>query len=271
MTFVSVDSVRIAGGFPSDLITDADIESALRVVQEVSERSLNTTFSPIRRLDVMDGTNSYFFYTLKNPVLRLDYLSSNDDEIPVEDCFVERESGRVSLVREASTNTFFPVPNGIKVEYWSAFLIPDRTFTVLSSPATSGFGSVLSVDDVGLFDAGDWLELRSRSGLYTSALVQGIVGTDVTVDNLVFDLPAGTTVSLLRLPEYLKRFIELEAVIYLSLNAIGATYVFNASYSLGDLSVTKGVPYTHWRESLEKAIKERNNLRGIVKPRFKIL
>jgi hypothetical protein len=62
-----------------------------------------------------------------------------------------------------------------------------------------------------------------------------------------------------------------EGKAYLALNAIGTTYVFNASYSLGDLNVTKGVPYTHWRESLEKAIKERNTLRNIVKPRFKIM
>ena len=61
--------------------------------------------------------------------------------------------------------------------------------------------------------------------------------------------------------------MECEAAIYVAINAIGATYTFNASYQIGELSVTKGVPYTHWRESVSQMLKERENLRRLIKPR----
>ena len=61
--------------------------------------------------------------------------------------------------------------------------------------------------------------------------------------------------------------MELEAGLYVAINAIGSTYTFNAGYQIGDFSVTKGVPYTHWRESVSQMLKERENLRRLIKPR----
>ena len=75
----------------------------------------------------------------------------------------------------------------------------------------------------------------------------------------------------IQIPYVIKRFMELEAAIYVGINAIGATYTFNASYSIGDLSVVKGVPYTHWRESVQRCIQEREALRKNIRVRPSIL
>ena len=271
MSIVSVSSVRVAGGFPSDLISDSDIESSLSVVEEYAERSMNTFFVPVKRMETFDGTNTELFYALKNPVLRVDYLESYSNVLDLDSFEVDRESGRIRLKGNASISRFFGKQSGIKVVYWTAFLVPSKDFCVVSSDVSKGVGVVISVDDASDLSEGDWVHISSNDGVWTSAKITSIVGNDVTVDNLVVDISSGSSVFKLSVPSYVKRLIELEAVIYLALNAIGATYVFNASYSLGDLNVTKGVPYTHWRESLEKAIKERNTLKSIIKPRFKVM
>jgi hypothetical protein len=271
MSIVSVSSVRVAGGFPSDLISDSDIESCLSVVEDYAERSMNTFFVPVKRLETFDGTNTEFFYCLKNPVLRVDYLESYGNVLDLGGVEVSRESGRVRLKSSANISRFYGKQSGVKIVYWTAFLVPSKEFSVVSGDVSAGLSAVISVDDVSDLVEGDWVHISSNSGVWTSAKITNITGTDVTVDNLVIDIVSGSSVFKLSVPEYVKRLIELEAVIYLSLNAIGATYVFNASYSLGDLNVTKGVPYTHWRESLEKAIKERATLKSIIKPRFKIM
>ena len=63
----------------------------------------------------------------------------------------------------------------------------------------------------------------------------------------------------------------IEAGICAGINALGATYTFNASYQLGELQVTKGVPYTHWRESLNSLFKEREMRKVRIKIRPSIV
>jgi hypothetical protein len=271
MSYINVNDVRIAGGFPAELISDNDISHCLSVVEEYVERSTNTSFTPVQRIEFHDGTNTEFFYTLKNPVLRVDYLESYNSEIDLENIWIERESGKISLKNTANVSRFFGMPNGIRVRYWTAFLINDKSFKTISADVSKGSGVSIVLDDATGLEENDWVEIKNVDGTFTSVKILSVLGNVIDVDNLLIDVKSNSTLTKLIIPEYIKRFIELEAVIYLALNAIGATYVFNASYSLGDLNVTKGVPYTHWRESLEKAIKERNTLRNIVKPRFKIM
>lgn len=267
---ISVSDVRTAGGFPSDLISDSEIQHCLKVVEKYVEKSLNTSFEPKVRLDFLDGTNQEFFYCDKNPVLRVDALISNEVEVDVSKIFVHRESGRIDLTRENNISRFFGSHNGIRVQYWSAYLVSDDEQYLVSDDASKGENVEVVLNTANDLSVDDWVEIKNTD-VSTSAKIVNISGSTITLDRLQYDVKLGSILTKLIIPEFIKRFVELEAVIYLSLNAIGATYVFNASYSLGDLNVTKGVPYTHWRESLEKAIKERETLRKIVKPRIKIV
>ena len=270
MVFITITDVRSAGGFPNDLVSDTEITHAVEIVEEYVERSMNTSFTPMRKIEFCDGTNTEFFYTLKNPVLRVNYLESNTHEVDLEKINIERESGKVLLTNQANIGRFFGMPNGIRVDYWTAFLILDKNSKNVQNDVSKGDNVTILLDDVTDLNVDDWVDIRSIDG-FTSAKITAISGNEITIDKLVIDIKSNSALTKLIIPKYIKRFIELEAVIYLAMNAIGATYVFNAGYSLGDLQVTKGVPYTHWRESLEKAIKERETLRKIVKPRFKIM
>ena len=91
--------------------------------------------------------------------------------------------------------------------------------------------------------------------------------THIVLDELVLAHESGSIVVKLECPYHIKRYMELEAAIAVGLQAVGKTYTFNASYGLGDFNVVKGVPYTHWRETIVQNIKERNALQSKVKPR----
>ena len=93
------------------------------------------------------------------------------------------------------------------------------------------------------------------------------VGNTFAVDTIVKPHESGSVVVKLVIPEYIKTYMMIEAAICVAINAIGSTYVFNASYNLGELQVTKGVPYTHWRESVDKLTKERMMRKARIKPR----
>jgi hypothetical protein len=150
-------------------------------------------------------------------------------------------------------------------------LVAEKTTHIIQNAVTAGSLVDIELDVVSDFAVDDWIEIISKEGEFVCCKITEIVSNVITVDYLPIDISIYALAYRLKVPEYIKRLIELEAVIYLALNAIGATYVFNASYSLGDLNVVKGVPYTHWRESLEKAIKERNTLKSYIKPRLKII
>ena len=134
----------------------------------------------------------------------------------------------------------------------------------------SVFGCLVDVvvDDAESFAVDDWVEIYGTDGYREVAKITTVSSTTMTVDNLIFSHADESIFVKLKIPEFVQRYMELEAAIYVAISAIGETYTFNASYQLGDLQVTKGVPYTHWRESVEKCIKERSTLASQIKPRF---
>jgi hypothetical protein len=271
MAIVDISAVRTAGGFPSDLITNEDISHALEVIEEYVERAMNCSLIPKQLIEFQNGANKSYVYTDFNPLLRVDYISNLDVEIEIEDIFLNRESGRIDLKINSPTRSFIKGFNSVKLVYWSGFLIKSKATHIIQDFIFKGSNVDINLDDASDYEVNDWLEIMSKEGEFVCVKIVNKLVNTITVDYLPINISQYALVYKLVTPEYIKRLIELEAVIYLSLNSIGATYVFNASYSLGDLNVTKGVPYTHWRESLEKAIKERNTLKSIIKPRFKIV
>ena len=269
MALIDVERVRNSGGFPGDLVKDGQIESAISEVQRLTERKFNTSFKGSREMEFFDGTGMRYFYLSKNPVLRLEDAESNDESVDLDDVFVDFNSGRVTYKDSSDRSTFLKGFNSIKVKYWHGLLLPSSVVTESTGGVSAGKDVVFEVDSVDGFKVGDWLRLESFENV-TSAKVKSVNGNEITVDKVVVNFEDEFDVIKLEVPDEYKRFIALEAVIYLAINAIGATYVFNASYSLGDLNVNKGVPYTHWQESLNQSVKERDRLWGVLKPRFSV-
>jgi hypothetical protein len=97
-----------------------------------------------------------------------------------------------------------------------------------------------------------------------------ITATDtgkITVDKLVFAHENESEVVLLQTPKPFIQVMKIISGILVCFRLIGQTYTFSTGYSLGELSVQKGVPYTHWRELANNLIKERNRLLGFMPPK----
>ncbi len=272
MTFITITNVRQASGAPVSLVSDATVTHAIEIVEGLTSRKMNTKFTPTKKIDILDGTSSGRFFTDKNPLLKVISLSSDGNSIDADSLEVYKSSGKVVLGVDSGSSIFIAKPRSIVCEYLYGLVEEDDSVSTTTSGAeTAGTSVVIAVGDATSFTVGDWVFIYGTDGNEEVAQITVILNNDVTVDQLIFDHVSGSLFIKATIPQSIKRFMELEATIYVALNAIGATYTFSASYSIGDLQVTKGVPYTHWRESLEKAIKERNTLTHIIKPRFKIL
>ena len=133
------------------------------------------------------------------------------------------------------------------------------TSTTSTSAVTVGTSVAIAVSSESGFTTNDWVEIYGIDGLREVAKVTGTGANEITVDQLVFGHVTASVVVLLQTPEYVKRFLEIESAIAVAIYAVGNTYTFNASYNiLGQISVVKGVPHTHWRESIAANRKERD-------------
>ena len=272
MTFIEIDDVRYSSGAPVSLISNAAIEHAINIVEAETAKKMNTKFKPTRRVDIKDGTGNNRFFTDKNPVLKILSCKSDDTDILPTYIDVSRSSGMCRLNEDSDTHTFIAKQNSLRVAYLFGHLeADDDNRTTTNGAVTAGTSVVISVDDAGTIALNDWIEIMGTDGYREVAQVTAVNVNDLTVDLLNFDHEDESVLYKIQIPYVIKRFMELEASIYVGINAIGATYTFNASYALGDLSVVKGVPYTHWRESVARCIQERESLRKSIKPRFAIL
>ena len=259
MTFISADEVRNRSGAPSSLITDAQLDEYIGEVEAGMAKWLNTSFTPKQVIEVRDGTNLNRITTRKNPLLSVRKLKSNTSTvIDPSTLNLHKPSGKISLTNTSEAGIFVTGQANTIIKYLYGLLEESDTETTTTAIASSGTTVSLAVSAITGFSKDDWIEIYGMDGKRELAkITTAPIGTTIVVDELIHDHESGSVVVLLQIPEYVKTYMMIEAAICAAINAIGATYVFNASYSLGDLSVTKGVPYTHWQSSVEKLYKER--------------
>jgi len=272
MTFITETQVRTASGVPSTLVTASQITQIISRVEEMTARAMNTRFVPTKEIDVLDGNGKDLVFTEKNPLLKVVSLKTDGSSVTPSTLHVYRSSGKIKMGTDSEVGKFVSKSRSVIVEYYYGLLERDGSVSSTTTGASvAGTSITITLSDASSFSANDWVELYGTDGYVETAQISGISSNDVTFDSLSFTHVSGTIVTKLSIPQWIQRFMELEATVYASLNAIGATYTFNASYGLADLNVVKGVPYTHWRESLEKALKERESLRSMIKPRPKVV
>ena len=279
MTFITVSDVRRASGMPSTLLSNADVQSAINVVEPLVARWLNTQFAPTERIDILDGSVTGVFFTKKNPLLSVRELRVNETDVDIDDIKFYRESGKVvrgtdinqaDIPRFPQVGGFFAVSQGIVIKYLFGMVGPSTSVTTTTTAAeTAGTAVVVNVTSVSTFAQDDWVEFVGMDGNKEIAQISSVSSgaLTITVDELIYDHESGAQVSLLEIPIHIKRYMEVEAAIYVNINAIGATFTFNASYNLGELGVVKGVPHIHWNESVRKLINERTELQKRIKIR----
>ena len=174
----------------------------------------------------------------------------------------------IALKNTASTSNILNKNQSVIVKYLYGLLDESDTDTTLSTASTAGSSVSIEVADTSSFTANDWVILYGTDGHREVAQVSSITdGTNMVIDQLVDTHDTSTKIIKLECPYFIKRFMEIEAAIYIAINAIGSTYTFNTNYSLGEMSVSKGVPYPHFSTQVQKLIAERNRLSEMIKPR----
>ena len=268
MTYLSIADVRRASGAPSSLISDSLITSAIEIVEKDVERWMNTKFTPTLKIDIVDGSGMPWIFAKKNPILAVRKLITNDTDISVDKVFVNKQSGQIELSTDAETSTFINKKQTVKLKYLYALMHESDSDSTSSAATTAGTSVNMEVADSGDFAQNDWVEIYSTDGNREAAKISSIPdSTHIVLDELVESHESGSIVVKLEIPYTIKRYMEIEAGIYIALMAIGSTYTFNTTYGLGDFNVTKGVPYPHFTSQVEKLLKEREMRRKTIRIR----
>lgn len=267
MSIISAADVRIACGAPTSLISDSDINHFITEVENLTSKWLNASFIPTRRIDILDGNSLPYFFTMKNPLLAVRGLKSDGNTLTLANLHIYKNAGKVALSGDSDISSFVSEARSIIVEYYHGWVEYSTTTTDTDADATAGTSVALSVTSETGFATNDWVEIIGNDGYQESAKVTGTATGEITVDRLIYGHESGSIVTKLQTPEYIKRFMELEAGIAVALNAIGSTYTFKTSYSIGDFTTNKGVPYPHFNSQVEKMVKERDRLLPKLRPR----
>ena len=273
MSLISVDEVRNRSGAPTSLVSDAQITTFISQVEEEMARWINTSFTPKQVIEVRDGNGSSHMFSRKNPLLSIREITVNKTtSVTPSSVNWNVSSGKIMLTATSEGGNFTTGQQNTFVKYIYGFLEESSTSTSSTAAVIVGSDVSISVSSITGFSDEDWVEIYGMDGYREVAQINATPALGVIqVDQLVKTHSSGSTVVLLQVPVFIKTYMMIEAAICVAINAIGATYVFNASYSLGDLQVTKGVPYTHWQSSVEKLYKERAMRKSRIKPRPSIM
>jgi hypothetical protein len=268
-SYITATQVRGRSGIPTSLMTDAEINTIIDQVESEMERYLNTALTPRTNIDILDGNGTEIIFTQKNPLLKVISIECNDSSIDADDVYVHEPSGEIYLGDNASASYWTNGKNNTFIKYIYGMQEEDlSTTTDTSADVVAGTSVSIGVTSSSSFAVNDWVKIKGMDGYKEVFKISAITdSTHITADQLIAPHESGSMIIKMRLPQTIKNYMLNEASIAVAITAIGETYTFNASYQLGELQVTKGVPYTHWRESVEKLMKERARLQNMIKPR----
>ena len=268
LRYITIQEVRDATGAPVKLVSNDTITTLGELIEKTTEKWLNTKFEPTLQIDVIDGVDKPSVFTWKNPVLSLKNLRIDEDDVNVKTLDVNESSGRISFT-QSSNKSSFRTSGKIKIKYLYGLVDDNKDAqTETTSDIVAGSSVTIPVSTSSGFSKNDWIKIIGMDGNNELAKITDIAdATNLIVKTLNLDHEEDSLIIKQEIPDYIRQYMIYETAINVAINAVGATYVFNASYSLGDLQVTKGVPYTHWRESTEKLIKQRNNIKTTIKIR----
>lgn len=256
---VTVAQCRAVSGINTDFISDADFLQLIESAEYEADRLMNTRFVPTTKIELLNGDNSERIVVSKNPLLKVRALEIDDTSIDLDDIRWNKDSGVVWLESSAD-KTYFLNKTGekflTKIKYDYGYLDETSTQTTTDADASSGSSVVLSVDSETGFSSGDYVLIQGFDGFEEVAKVTGTDTGELTVDVLVTSHESGSLITKLEIPGILIRLVQLITAMMGVARVVGASYDEITSYSAGEISVTKGEPYTQWRETTTQLQKE---------------
>jgi len=270
-TYITVASVRRTCGIGSDQINDTDVENTITEVEKQVPRFFNTVFTPTERIDILDGNGTERIFTTKGPLLKLKALKIHGTSVTIDgNVLVYKESGKIVLDNSNGTpekTVFSDYKNGVVIKYIYGWVEEEGTETETTADALVGSSVEINVSDESGFSADDWVEIYGMDGNREVAKVTNTSTGKITVDLLSYSHESGSKIVKLQTPVLFTKLMNIIAGIALVARIVGQSYSDITGYTLAEMSVQKGEPYTQWRETATQLIRERDMLMQTIKPR----
>lgn len=266
--YVTLASVRRTCGIGSSEISDTDIKAIIDECEPQVERYMNTSFTIKQRIDIKNGNGTNTLMLMKNPVVSVRDLYIDGTQEDTANLHVYENSGKIILSSDATTSIFTNKNKAISVKYLYGWMDESNYQTTTGAASTAGTSVSLTVADSSDFAQDDWVVIYSMDGNREVAQISSIAdGTHIAVDQLILAHESGSLVVKLQTREVFKKLINLVCGIACVARIVGQSYTDIVGYTLGELHVQKGEPYTQWRETAVQLIKERDMLLATLNPR----
>jgi len=258
--YATISEVRRICGIGESEIDDTDVGGMITDAEAKIPRFFNTFFKPTERIEIQDGDGTNRLHLEKNPVLSVRELKIDGTTEDVANLEIQKESGYIFLGASASTPTFSDKKNSIAVKYLHGSVIHSQTVSTTSSAdevaGTSVSVAVASSTD---FAENDWVEIIGMDAHRETAQISSVTdSTNIVLDQLVLTHESGSNIVKLEVEHSFIELMNTVCAIALVARIIGQSYDDSTGYSLGELSVQKGEPYTQWRETANQLIKIRD-------------
>lgn len=265
-SYTDADAVRRACGVASTLISDADVNSTITNVEQRMEKFLNTTGIPRRQIDILDGNGTDTIVLPRKPLLRVVSLKIGGTAILATDLYTYLETSRITLKTGAGVSTFLrDFPQRVVIDYWFGLREKTTTQTITSNAETAGSAVAVEVASGTSFAVNDWVEIVGTDGFREITKLTAVSGNTLTAD-LSYNHAAVSLVTKTDVPEQMKELAAVLTGLRLVANVVGSTFDELTGYSINELQVQKGEPYTQWRETFVRLVEIRDNILQSLRP-----
>ena len=265
--YITVKSVRRTCGILAAEINDTDVLSTINEVESLVPRFMNTVFTPTEKIEIRDGNGTSRIILKGNPLLGVRDLYIDGAQEDTANLHTYKESGKIVLNTSATTNTFLNKPNAIVIK--SIYGMVEESGPSTTSTAATIAGTSVNVSITAGSDSYEdkWVEIYGMDGFKEVALVTAVTTNQITVDKLVQTHESGSKVVVMRTSHQFKRLMNLVASLALIARIVGQSYTDIVGYTISEMHVQKGEPYTQWRETAIQFIRERDLIMGAIRPR----
>jgi len=260
--FATVSEVRRISGIAATEISDADVGFMIVDAEAKIPRFFNTYFKPTERIEINDGDGTNRHHLEKNPVLSVRALKIDGTTEDVANLEIQKESGYIFLGESSVTSTFEEKKNAIVIKYLHGSVVHSQTISTTSSAdEVAGTSVSVAVASSSAFAEDDWVEIVGMDGNREAAKISSVTdSTNIVLDQLVLSHESGSTIVKLEVEHTFTELMNTVCAIACVARIIGQSYTDIVGYTLGEMHVQKGEPYTQWRETANQLIRQRDEI-----------
>ncbi len=267
-TYITVADVRATCGILVAEISDIDVGLIITDVESLVPRFMNTVFTPTEKIETLNGSGTDRMLLSGNPLLSVRDLYIDGAQEDTANLYVYKSSGKIVLNTSATTSTFLRKDNAITVKYIYGMVEESTTSSTTTAAEVAGTNVSVALASITDFTDEDWVEIYGMDGFREVAQISGTPGAGaIVLDQLVQTHVAGSKVVKLETSQNFLRLMKIIASLGLIARIVGQSYTDIVGYTISEMHVQKGEPYTQWRETAVQFIRERDQIMNAIKPR----